>query len=84
MCSFKVCAHSKPVGRFIEYTLYLYADTRMLQCKSNQLYEILAYANIGNIGISAITNIGVSAYRQKCHIGTPLLNTIKLKSSQNL
>ena len=23
--------------------------------------------------ISAITNIGVSAYRQKCHIGTPLL-----------
>ncbi len=28
--------------------------------------------NIGNIGISAITNIGVSAYRQKCHIGTPL------------
>ncbi len=26
-----------------------------------------------NIGISAITNIGVSAYRQKCHIGTPLV-----------
>ncbi len=44
----------------------------MLQCKSNQLHEILAYANIGSIGISAITNIGVSAYRQKCHIGTPL------------
>ncbi len=35
------------------------------------LYEILSY--IGIIGISAITNIGVSAYRQKCHIGTPLV-----------
>ncbi len=35
------------------------------------LYEILSY--IGNISISAITNIGVSAYRQKCHIGTPLV-----------
>ncbi len=23
--------------------------------------------------ISAITNIGVSAYQQKCHIGTPLV-----------
>ncbi len=38
-----------------------------------QLYEI-SFENIGNIGISAITNIGVSAYRQKCHIGTPLLS----------
>ncbi len=50
----------------------------MLQCKSNQLYEIVAYENIGNIGISAITNIGVSAYRQKCHIGTPLLRTLHM------
>ncbi len=29
--------------------------------------------NIGIIGISAITNIGVSAYRQNCHIGTSLI-----------
>ncbi len=35
--------------------------------------EFLKYENIGNIGISAITNIGVSAYRQKSHIGTPLM-----------
>ncbi len=48
----------------------------MLLCKSNQLYEIPSYVNIGNIGISAITNIGVSAYRQKCHIGTPLLTML--------
>ena len=40
-----------------------------------QLYEIISFENIGNIGISAITNIGVSAYRQKCHIGTPLIET---------
>ncbi len=31
------------------------------------------FENIGNIGISAIINIGVSAYRQKTNIGTPLL-----------
>ncbi len=41
------------------------------QCR----YDILSYENIGNIGILTITNIGVSAYRQKCHIGTPLPKT---------
>ncbi len=34
------------------------------------------WENIGNIGISAITNIGVSAYRQKSNIGTSLFNLL--------
>ena len=40
---------------------------------SANIYGLFQYENIGNIGILATTNVSVSAYRQKCHIGTPLL-----------
>ncbi len=53
--------------------------------RQTSFVSIFESSNIGNIGISAITNIGVSAYRQKCHIGTPLmfLKSQKSRLSRN-
>ncbi len=51
------------------------ADIADIWIKKSSHKRILSYENIGNISILAITNIGVSAYRQKCHIGKSLSGT---------
>ena len=50
--------------------------THELYCNNTtSIYGYSISENIGNIGTLAMINIGVSAYRQKTNIGTPLIET---------
>ncbi len=57
-------------------TFFQYRHIGYRQTFSTPFSVNLNLENIGNIGISAITNIGVLAYRQNCHIRHALKNVI--------